>query len=107
MSRKGKDGKAAKKPAGGSGNRMVTTLAMTGGVFVMRKLLATVWTKVTGRTPPTNPTDPKVSLAEVLVWSVVSGLIVDSAQYAIVRAVMKRPEPGTAAAGSAEAAVKR
>jgi hypothetical protein len=76
---------------GGSGNRLVTTLAMTGGVFVMRKLMATVWTKVTGRTPPTDLTDPGVNLFEVLAWSVVTGLIVESARYAIIRGTVKRP----------------
>jgi hypothetical protein len=106
MSKKGS--KAGKGSAGGgAGNRMVTTVAMTGGVFLMRKLLATVWTKVTGRTPPTDLTDPKVSLAEVLAWSVATGLIVESARFAIVRGTMKRPAAGTGEAGSAEPAVKR
>jgi hypothetical protein len=80
--------------SGGSSSRLVTTIAMTGGVFVMRKLLATVWTKVTGRTPPTDLTDPGVNLLEVLIWSVTTGLIVESARYAIIRGTMKRaPAP--------------
>ena len=86
-----KSGNKGAGKGGATGNRLVTTVAMTGGVFVMRKLMATVWTKVTGRTPPTDLTDPGVNLLEVLAWSVVTGLIVESARYAIIRGTMKRP----------------
>jgi hypothetical protein len=85
--------KKASKTAGGPGNHLATTIAMTGGVFLMRKLMATVWTKVTGKTPPTDLTDPKVGLVEVLAWSIATGVIVESARYAILHAAMKRPEP--------------
>jgi Protein of unknown function (DUF4235) len=85
-----KSGNKGASKGGGSGNRLVTTMAMTGGVFVMRKLLATVWTKVTGRTPPTDLTDPGVNLLEVLAWSVATGLIVETARYAIIRGTMKQ-----------------
>ena len=71
--------------------RLVTTMAVTGGAFVLRKLLATAWTKVTGRVPPTDLTDPKVTLPEALIWAVVTGIIVEAARFAIVRSTMRKP----------------
>lgn len=92
------------KKSGGSGNgsnaRMATTVAATGGVFLLRKLLATVWTKVTGKEPPTDLTDPKVTLPEALAWAIATGIIVETARFAIIRATMRRPKLG---AGTSEA----
>jgi hypothetical protein len=48
---------AKKKNDSGSSGRMATTVALTGGVFLLRKLLATGWTKVTGKAPPTDLSD--------------------------------------------------
>jgi hypothetical protein len=81
---------------GSSSNALVTTVAMTGGVFLLRKLLGTAWTKITGKVPPTDLTDPKVTLAEALVWSVATGVVVETARFAIVRATMRKslPDPG-------------
>lgn len=76
---------------GSGGARLITTMAMTGGVFVLRKLLATLWTKITGRVPPTDLTDPKVTLPEALIWSVATGVIVEAARFAIVRSTMRKP----------------
>lgn len=78
------------KKGKGNNTRLVTTLAMTGGVFLLRKLLATTWVKVTKRTPPTDLTDPTVSLPEALAWSVATGIVVETARFAIIRATMKR-----------------
>jgi len=78
------------KKGKGNNTRMVTTLAMTGGVILMRKLLAATWTKVTKRTPPTDLTDPTVSLGEALAWSVATGIVVETARFAIIRTTMKR-----------------
>ena len=55
---------AKKKKNGGSSGRMGTTMALTGGVFLLRKLLATGWTKITGKAPPTDLSDPRVTLVE-------------------------------------------
>lgn len=83
-------GKKKKKDAK-SGTRVVTTVAVTGGVMVLRKLLAASWTKITGKVPPTDLTDPKVTLFEALAWSVATGVIVETARFAIVRSTMKKP----------------
>ena len=87
-------GKSKKtKKDGGSNSRLVTTMAVTGGVFVLRKLLGTAWTKVTGRVPPTDLTDPKITLPEVLAWSIGTGLVVETARFFIVRSTMKKALP--------------
>jgi hypothetical protein len=78
------------KKGDGSGSKLLTTIAVTGGVFVLRKLLAVVWTKATGRVPPTDLSDPQLKLPEVLAWSIATGIVVESARYAIVHG-MARP----------------
>jgi hypothetical protein len=79
--------------SGGSSTRLVTTLATTGGLMVLRKLLAAAWTKFTGRNPPTDLTDPKVTLPEALAWGVATGLVLETVRFGIVRATMRRPAP--------------
>lgn len=70
--------------------RLVTTVTMAGGVFVLRKLLGAVWTKITGKVPPTDLTDPKVTLPEALVWSVATAIVVETARFAIARSTMRK-----------------
>jgi hypothetical protein len=84
-------GKGKNKKDGGSSTQMVTTVAVTGGVFLLRKLLATAWTKITGKVPPTDLTDPKVTLPEALAWSVATGIVIEIARFAIVRSTMRKP----------------
>ena len=79
--------------SGGSGTRLVTTLATTGGLMVLRKVLAAGWTKITGRKPPTDLTDPKVTLPEALAWGVGTALVLETVRFCIVRATMRRSKP--------------
>ena len=83
-------GKKNKKDSG-SNARLITTIATTGGVFLLRKLLATAWTKITGKVPPTDLTDPKVTLPEALAWAVATGVVVEAARFVIVRSTMRKP----------------
>lgn len=83
-----------------SNTRLLTTVAVTGGVFLLRKVLATAWTKVTGKVPPTDLTDPKVTLREALVWSVATGIVVETARFAIVRSTMRKAIADTGAESS-------
>ena len=80
-----------KKGDGAASAKLVTTVATAGGVFVLRKVLATVWTKITGKEPPTDLANPTVTLPEVLIWAVVTGAIVEAAKFAIVRGAMRKP----------------
>jgi Protein of unknown function (DUF4235) len=85
------------KKDGSSNARLVTTVAMTGGVFLLRKLLATAWTRITGKVPPTDLTDPKVTLPEALAWSIATGIVVETARFAIARSTMRKPSLDTEA----------
>jgi len=89
-----------KKGDGATSARLVTTMATAGGVFVLRKVLATVWTKITGKEPPTDLANPKVTLPEVLIWAVATGVIVEAAKFAIVRGTMRKSITGTEADAS-------
>ena len=80
-----------KNKGGGSNTRMVGTVALTGGVFLLRKVLATAWTKVTGKVPPTDLSDPKVTLVEALAWSIATGIVVETLRFYVVRSTMKKP----------------
>jgi hypothetical protein len=83
----------------GASGRLVSTIAVTGGIFLLRKLLATGWTRVTGKVPPTDLTDPKVTLPETLAWAVATGLVVETARFFIVRAIMSRSPKAAAETG--------
>ena len=80
-----------KKGDGGTSAKLVTTMATAGGVFVLRKVLATAWTKITGKEPPTDLANPQVTLPEVLIWAVATGVIVEAAKFAIARGTMRKP----------------
>ncbi len=88
-----------KKDDGATSAKLVTTVVTAGGVFVLRKVLATAWTKITGKEPPTDLANPKVTLPEVLIWAVATGVIVEAARFAIVRGTMRK----SIAAAKAEA----
>ena len=81
---------AKKKKDGGSSGRMAGTVALTGGVFLLRKLLATGWTKITGKAPPTDLSDPRVTLVEALAWSVATGIVVETLRFYVIRSTMKK-----------------
>jgi hypothetical protein len=93
-------GKNKGKNSDSSNAPMVTTIAMTGGVFLLRKLMATAWTKVTGRVPPTDLTDPKVTLPEALAWAIATGIVVETARFAFVRSTMRKSLRDTGAESS-------
>lgn len=50
-----------------------------------RKLLATVWTKVTGRTPPMNPASPDTTWPEAVGWAALSGVVMGVARLVATR----------------------
>ena len=90
-----------KKGDGATGAKLVTTVATVGGLFVLRKLLAVAWTKLTGKEPPTDLTNPKVTLPETLIWAVVTAVIVETARFGIVRATMRKTVAGAEAEAEA------
>lgn len=82
----------------GEGNqKLVGTLATTGAVYLVRKLITFGWTRVTGKTPP-DPADPKVSLLEALGWAVIAGASIEATRLIAARAA-SRPARASAAEG--------
>jgi hypothetical protein len=82
-----------KKKDDGSGGRLLVMLATTGAVFAVRKVMAVGWTKVTGKAPPTDLSDPKVTLPEALGWAVLLGIAAEMTRFAVVRATGRRALP--------------
>jgi len=82
-----------KKKNDGSGGNLPVMLVSTGVGLLVRKALATGWTKVTGKEPPIDLTDPRVTLVEALGWAVLLGITVETARFYIIRATAKRALP--------------
>ena len=87
-----------KKKNAAAGGHLFVTLTSTGVSLAMRKVLATGWTKVRGKEPPIDLTDPRVTFGEAIAWSILLGIAVEAARFFIIRAVAKRelPEAGDA-----------
>jgi hypothetical protein len=85
------------------GTKLLSALATMGAAFLARKLLMVIWTKATGKEPPTNPEDPRVALAEALGWSVLVGTTIGAVRVLATRAV-SRKTVSSADAGPASAA---
>ena len=87
------------------GTKVVSAVAAMAAAFVARKVVTFVWTKATGKEPPTNPEDPQVALTEALTWSVLTGVSVGAARLLATRAAARKTysgpdrEPANAADG--------
>ena len=85
--------------------RAFNTLTMLAAPFIARRAITVVWTRVTGKKPPTNPEDPGVAFVEALTWSVLVGVTVAVVRVLAIRAVSHRAigstnrEPANAADG--------
>ena len=74
--------------------RAFNTLTMLAAPFIARKAITVVWTRVTGKKPPTNPEDPGVAFVEALTWSVLTGVTVAAFRLLAIRAVARRALSG-------------
>jgi hypothetical protein len=72
------------------GTRVISSVAAMAAAFVMRKIITTVWTKTTGKEPPTHPEDPQVALGEAMGWAILTGVGVEAARLLATRATVKR-----------------
>jgi Protein of unknown function (DUF4235) len=50
-----------------------------------RRAITFVWKYVTGREPPTDPSNPKVALREALSWAIVMGIGVEATRMLTAR----------------------
>jgi Protein of unknown function (DUF4235) len=76
-----------------SNGKMVAALATTGAVFLARKVVTMIWTRTTGKQPPTDPGDPSVSILQALSWAIIAGITIEAARVFVTRATARRPEP--------------
>jgi hypothetical protein len=89
----------SKKKDGSGGNAFIA-IAGIAVPLVLRKVLMTVWTKVVGKEPPTDLTDPKVTFLEALGWAVALAVVIESARFGIMRTARRRSALESAATES-------
>ena len=76
------------------GTKVVSAVAAMAAAFIARKVITFVWTKATGKEPPTHPEDPQVALTEALGWSLLTGISVEAARLLATRAAARRTHSG-------------
>lgn len=70
-----------------------------------RKVITSGWKRVTGREPPTDPSNPKVSLPEALSWAIIVGVVVEASRMLTARYATRHiRHAASAEAGKDEAA---
>jgi hypothetical protein len=82
--------KKAKKSGDQKGGALVGALATTAAVWLVRKVITAAWTRTTGKVPPTDPSDPKVSVIETLGWAVIAGASIEATRLLAARATARR-----------------
>jgi uncharacterized protein DUF4235 len=90
------------KNSGGAGGKLVAMLATTAAVYGARKVITVLWTRTTGKMPPTDPADPEVTIAEALGWAAVAGITVEAARLFATRATAHRVAPASDSENAAE-----
>jgi hypothetical protein len=85
------------KNSGGTGGKLVAALATTAAVYAARKVVTALWTRTTGKVPPTDPADPEVTVVEMLGWAAVAGVTVEAARLFATRATTHRAAPAESA----------
>jgi len=81
-----------------SNGKLVAALATTGAVFLARKVVTIAWTRTTGKQPPTDASDPAVSILQALSWAAIAGVTIEAARVFATRATARRPAPDAGAA---------
>lgn len=66
-----------------------STAASLGGVALANKVLTTGWKKVTGNEPPTDNEDESERMRDIILWSLVTGLVGTLIKVGIARAARK------------------
>lgn len=67
------------------GWRVVGGLSAVLAGLAARKLLAALWTRVTGKNPPVNPASPSTTWPEAVGWAALSGLAMGVARLIATR----------------------
>ncbi|ORC25059.1 MULTISPECIES: DUF4235 domain-containing protein [Rothia] len=69
--------------------KIAGTAASLGGVALANKVLAASWTKITGNEPPANNPDTDERWRDIILWSLISGLVGTIIKVSITRAQYK------------------
>jgi len=88
------------KKKDGSDGRATLTLASIAVPLILRKVLAVAWTKVFGKKPPIDLTDPKITFPEALGWAVALAVVVETARFGVTRSARQRSALESAATES-------
>jgi len=67
--------------------------------YAARKLVTVGWKRATGKEPPNDLHDPRVSMWEALSWAVVLGVAMEAARLLAQRAAIRQFRRGGAGAG--------
>lgn len=67
------------------GWRLVGGLSAVLAGLAARRLLTTLWTRLTGRTPPMNPASPSTTWPEAVGWAAASGVAMGVARLLATR----------------------
>jgi hypothetical protein len=70
--------------------RIAGVIAAEAVGFVTRRVIAAMWTRVTGRVPPDDPEDPQVAMGEAISFVVIMGVGTQVARLLATRATMRR-----------------
>jgi Protein of unknown function (DUF4235) len=89
-----------KEKKDGSGGHATLTLASIAVPLVLRKVLAVAWTKVFGKKPPIDLTDPKITFPEAIGWAIVLAVVVETARFGVTRSARQRSALESAATES-------
>ncbi|MDY6051303.1 MAG: DUF4235 domain-containing protein [Rothia sp. (in: high G+C Gram-positive bacteria)] len=66
--------------------KIVGTAASLGGVALSNKILSATWTKITGNEPPANNPDDDERWRDIIIWSLITGLVGTIIKVSITRA---------------------
>jgi Protein of unknown function (DUF4235) len=80
----------AEKRADRASAQAVGIMAGLAAGFATRKLVTAGWKKVTGKEPPSDPRDPRVSIGEALSWAIVLGVAMETARLVAIRVTTKQ-----------------
>jgi Protein of unknown function (DUF4235) len=80
----------SKKKKDDSDGHATLTLASIAVPLVLRKVLAVAWTKVFGKKPPIDLTDPKITFPEAIGWAIVLAIVVETARFGVTRSARQR-----------------
>ena len=74
---------------------LVAGLAATAASMAARQAITFLWTRATGKEPPTHPSDAQVALPEALGWAMLTGVTIGTARLLAIRATTrgKRSRP--------------